>query len=195
MLIKLIKKTSVVLLALNFIACSLFTPVATPTATDIEKEEQAVYSFFVGSNTGAALILQNTSTGISSDPSQESIGYIKPGLKGISNQTIKSYLARNAQPGQLSPNMNLDMDYVLLGTDELAEISSQPNWGELLNEKYPNSHGYTIFSRVGFNNSLDQAVIYVGNVAGPLMGAGYYYLMEKKNGEWIIKEHIIVWIS
>ena len=168
MLIKLLNKASVVLLALNFIACSLFTPVATPTAANIEKEEQAVYSFFVGSDTGTALIL---------------------------NETINSYLARNAQPGQLSPNMNLGMDYALLGTDELAEISSQPNWGELLVETYPNSHGYTIFSRVGFNNSLDQAVIYVGNVAGPLMGAGYYYLMEKKNGEWVIKEQVMAWIS
>jgi hypothetical protein len=116
-------------------------------------------------------------------------------LKDISNETLNSYLARNAQPSQLSPDMNLGMDYILLSADELAEISSQSNWGELLNEKYPNSHGYTVFSRVGFNNSLDQALIYVGNVAGPLMGAGFYYLMEKKNGEWIIREQVMVWIS
>jgi hypothetical protein len=91
--------------------------------------------------------------------------------------------------------MNLGMDYVLLSAAELGKISSQPNWGELVSEKYPNSHGYTIFSRVGFNNSLDQAVIYVGNVAGPMMGAGFYYLMEKKNSKWILKEQINVWIS
>jgi len=48
---------------------------------------------------------------------------------------------------------------------------------------------------VGFNNSLDQAVIYVGNMAGPLIGSGFYYLMEKKNGEWVIKEQVMVWIS
>ena len=87
------------------------------------------------------------------------------------------------------------MDYVLLSADELAKISSQPNWGELLAKKYPNSHGYTIFSRVGFNKTLDQAVIYVGKVAGPMMGSGSYYLMEKKNGLWLLKEQINVWIS
>ena len=91
--------------------------------------------------------------------------------------------------------MNLGVDYVLLSADELAQITSQPNWNEVLNEQYPNSHGYTVFSRVGFNSSLDQAVIYIGNVAGPMMGSGFYYLMEKENGEWVIKEQVMAWIS
>ena len=194
MFIKLLKKGAIVLLALNFIACSILVPAATPTA-DIEEEEQAVYSFFVHDAGGVAIILQETSTNISEDNPEQTMDYIKSGLKDISNETLNSYLARNAQPSQLSPDMNLGMDYILLSADELAEISSQSNWGELLNEKYPNSYGYTVFSRVGFNNSLDQALIYVGNVAGPLMGAGYYYLMEKKNGEWIIREQVMVWIS
>jgi len=197
MFIKLLKTTPIVLLALNFMACSIFTPApeSTPTAADIEKEEQAVYSFFVYDAGGVAIILQDTSTNISGDNPEQSIDYIKSGLNDISSETLESYLARNAQPSRLSSDMNLGMDYVLLSVDELAKISSQPNWGELLAEKYPNSHGYTIFSRVGFNNSLDQAVIYVGNVAGPLMGSGFYYLMEKENGEWAIKEQVMVWIS
>lgn len=44
---------------------------------------------------------------------EHSIEYIKSGLKGISKETLDSYLARNTQPGQLSPDMNLGMDYVL----------------------------------------------------------------------------------
>ena len=139
--------------------------------------------------------MQNTSTNISSDGPQQSIDYIKSGLQSISNETIDNYLARNTQPSPLSPDMNLGVDYVLLSADELAQITSQPNWNEVLNEQYPNSHGYTVFSRVGFNSSLDQAVIYIGNVAGPMMGSGFYYLMEKENGEWVIKEQVMAWIS
>jgi len=197
MFIKLLKKAPIVLFTLNFIACSVFTPASasTPTAADIEKEEQAVYAFFVSGNTGTAIILQDTSTNISSDDPQESIDYIKSGLQSISNETINNYLERNAQPGQLSPDMDLGVDYVLLSTDELSAIMGQADGWAVLNEKYPNSNGYTVFSRVGFNNSLDQAVIYVGNMAGPLMGSGFYYLMEKKNGEWVIKEQVMVWIS
>jgi hypothetical protein len=194
--IKLLKKTSIALLALTFIACSFFIPsVPTPSTADIEKEEQAVYSFFLYDKGGTAIILQETSTNISEKDPKQSIDFIRSGLKNISKETLNSYLARNSKPSQLSPDMKLGMDYVLLSTDELAKISSQPNWGELLNRKYPNSNGYTIFSRVGINNSLDQAVIYVGKVAGPMMGSGSFYLMEKKNGEWVIKEQVMSWIS
>jgi hypothetical protein len=116
-------------------------------------------------------------------------------LPGISNETIDSYVERNVQPSQLAPDMQLGVDYVLLSQEELAEISSQGNWHEILQERYPGSEGYLIFSRVGFNRTLDQAVLYVGDVAGPLMGAGYCYLLEKQNGEWTIKEQTMVWIS
>jgi len=91
--------------------------------------------------------------------------------------------------------MKLDVDYILLSTEELSEITRQSNWGEVITQKYPGSYGYTMFSRVGFNNSLDQAIIYVGQMAAPLMGSGFYYLMEKKNGEWVIKEQVMAWIS
>ena len=195
MFIKLLKKASIVLLVLNFMACSFLIPAAaTPTAADIEKEEQAVYAFFVSGNTGTVVILQETSTNISSDDPQQTIDYIKSGMKSISKETIDNYLERNAKPGQLSPDMQLGADYILLGNDELSTIMKQPNGWDAFYAKY--SHGgYTQFSRVGFNNTLDQAVVYVGGMAGPLMGSGYYYLMEKKNGEWVIKEQVMVWIS
>jgi hypothetical protein len=192
---KMLGNFAIVLLILNFIACSFLTPAPTPTAADIKKEEQSVYSFFLHDSGGVALILQETSTNISEDNPEQSINFIKSGLKNISKETVDSYLARNAKPSQLSPDMKFSMEYKLLSTDELAEISSQADWGQALSEKYPDSHGYIIFSRVGFNNSLDQAVIYVGKIAGPMMGSGSYYLMEKKNGEWLLKEQVMSWIS
>ena len=195
MLIQLLKKSPIFLLVLNLLACSVFTPAGdTPMAADVDKEEQAVYSYFVAENS-RALILQDTSTNMSGDDPQQTVDFIKSGLKGVSNEALDNYVERNKQPGQLSPTMNLGVDYVLLSREELANISSQPNWGELLTEKYPGTHGYIIFSRVGFNHTLDQAVIYVGNVAGPLMGAGYYYLMEKQNGQWLMKQQVMAWIS
>jgi hypothetical protein len=103
-------------------------------------------------------------------------------------------MERNETPGQLSPDMQLGVDYVLLSEEELAEITSQQNWHEIMADKY-GSMGYTVFSRVGFNTSLDQAVLYVGDVQGPLMGAGYYYMLEKENGEWKLTGEIMVWIS
>jgi hypothetical protein len=195
MFTQLLKRSPILLLALNLLACSVLTPaVPTPRAADIDKEEQAVYSYFVAEN-NKALILQDTSTNISNDDPQQTVDFIKSGLTGISSETLDNYLERNKQPSQLSPDMDLGVDYVLVSREDLMKISSQPDWGQLLNTKFPGTHGYIIFSRVGFNNTLDQAVIYVGNVGGPLMGAGYYYLMEKQNGRWVMKEQAMAWIS
>lgn len=177
------------------LACSLFTSAPTPSQADIEREEQDVYALFVRGSPGPAVILQNTSTSTVEEDPKQMIDNIEGGLAGISNATIDSYVDRNAQPSQLSPDMQLGVDYVLLSKEELAEISSQGNWHEILQERFPGSNGYLIFSRVGFNRTLDQAVLYVGEVAGPLMGAGYYYLLEKQNGQWAIQEQTMVWIS
>jgi hypothetical protein len=182
-------------LMLFVLACSLFTPRPTPSVADIEKEEQAIYSFFVGANEGTVLILQETSTNISSTDPKDIRDNIMSGFKNISRETVNSYLERNAKPSQLSPEMDLGVEYTLLTPEELSKITSQPNWHEILNEKYPGSGGYTIFSRVGFNNTLDQAVVYVGQVQGPLMGTGFYNLLEKQDGEWKLMDQIMVWIS
>ena len=183
------------ILILFVLACSQFIPSPTPNTADVEKEEQAIYSFFVGANEGTVLILQETSTSISPLDSKDIRDNIMSGFKNISRETVKSYLERNAEPSQLSLDMDLGAEYTLLTPEELSKITSQPNWHEILNEKYPGSGGYTIFSRVGFNNTLDQAVVYVGQVEGPLMGTGFYNLLEKQDGVWKLMDQIMVWIS
>ncbi|MEW6403744.1 MAG: hypothetical protein AB1649_18270 [Chloroflexota bacterium] len=181
-------------LALNVLACSLFTPAPTPSAEEIEQEEQAVYSFFVNEGEGPVLILQNTSTGITDD-SQQVSDFVQSGLPSLSKETAAGFMERNKESSQLSPDMELGVDYILLSSEELSRITSQPNWGEVLQQEYPGSYGYTMLSHVGFNKTMDQALIYVGDMAGPLMGAGFYYLLEKVNGEWLLKEQVMVWIS
>jgi hypothetical protein len=132
MSIKLFNKLFVFIPVLAAIACSTLVPKPGVKEADIEREEQAVYFFFIGPGNGPFLILQETSTGISEQSPQELRASLKSGFKNITNETIDSYLARNEKPGQLSPDMKLGVDYTLLTTEELAKISSQPNWGDLL---------------------------------------------------------------
>ncbi|MCL4530216.1 MAG: hypothetical protein M1282_12465 [Chloroflexi bacterium] len=182
-------------LTLTFFTCSIFTPTTPkPGAVDIEREEQAVYATFLSGSRGLVLILQDTSTSMGDDP-QRTIDYIRSGLKNMSTETLENFLERNKQPSQLSPDMDLGAPYTLISRDDLHKITSQSNWEDVLNETYPGSHGYMMFSRVGFNDTLGQALVYVGQVARPLMGAGYYYLMEKRKGQWTIKGQVMVWIS
>jgi hypothetical protein len=193
-----LKDLFVPLIALNLLACTAVparTPLATPSVDQIQKEEQAIYAYFLTEVGEPAIILQNTASFLTEADPEESMEYVKSGLDGISKETFENYMARNAQSVALPGNMNLGVQYVILTPEELAEVGSQPNWGKLLAERYPGSNGYTIFSRVGFNNSLDQALVYVGNVGGPLVGSGSYYLLEKKDGKWVMIEQVNVWMS
>lgn len=184
--------TAIFVLALTC-ACAPSAP--KPSAAEIEKEEQAVYDYFVGGAEGKVVIMLETSAIFPQDTPEKVREYLEAEFPEASGEAVESYIERNTQPGELPSDMQLDADFILVPADEIFKITSQPNWDTLLTQTYDGAHGYTVFSRVGFNNTLDQAVIYVGNVAAPLMGAGYYYLMEKKNGQWIIKQQVMVWIS
>jgi hypothetical protein len=166
------------------LACSTLT--LKPAQADIEKEEQAIYSFLLADAGDVALILQDVSTNNPGQTKSELRSY----FENISGETVNSFLERNAEPGQLAPDMQLGKEYILLTPDELSGISSQPNWGEVLKEMYPDSKGYRYFSRVGFSDHLDQALVYSGSVYGPLACNGDYYLFEKVNGEWLLKDTI-----
>jgi len=190
-----LKKALMAFLLVTMLACKALTPTSKPNAADIEREEQAVYSFFVNSADGPAVLLQDTATDISNDDPKQTLEYVKSGLPSVSKETLNNYLDRNKTPSQLSPDMQLSVEYVLLSAEEQQTIFNESNGWDTFYEKYPGSGGYTVLSRVGFNKTLDQALIYVANVGGPLMGAGYYYLLEKKDGEWHIIEQVMVWIS
>ena len=164
-------------------------------SAEISDDEQAVYSVFFAENPDTTLLLQDAASDSSMTSSQKVMDFIKSGLPAVSDETINDYLMNNKQDSQLPAKMNVGVEYQLLSADEFAEISSQPDWGNLLKEKYPGSDGYMFFSRVGFNNALDQALIYVGRVYGPLAGDASYYLLEKKDARWMIVNQIVRVIS
>lgn len=58
------------------------------------------------------------------------------------------------------------------------------------------------FSRIGFNSSLTQALVLVGDCRGEacydsagvfMYSQGFYIMLEKENGEWIIKDQRDAW--
>jgi len=186
----------VILFLITACASQASTPIVSPD--DIEKEEQAVYASFFKNISGTVVILQDTSTQwlpSSSEDLKQRMDYIASGLPNASKETLDNYFERNRrQPSQLSPDMQLGINYILLSEDEFSTIMNQPNGWEAFYGKYSPSV-YMQFSRVGFNETLDEAIVYVGSVPGPMMGSGNYYLLEKKDGQWVIKEQVLAWVS
>ena len=171
------------------------TPVVSPAA--LEKEEQAIYASFLKNNLDTIVIQEETSTEwlpASEDELRQRMEYIASGLPNASNETLDDFFQRNRQSTQLAPNMQLDVHYVLLSADDLSAVMGQPDGWDTFHKMYSPS-GYMQFSRVGFNETVDQAIVYVASIPGPMMGSGNYYLLEKKGGQWNIREQVLAWVS
>ena len=173
------------------------TPTPVVSQADLEKEEQAIYASFLKNNLEPIVIQKDTSTEwlpSSEEELKQRMEYITSGLPNASNETLDNFFQRNRQSTQLSPDMQLGIHYVLVSAEEFSAVMDKPNGWEAFYKKYSPS-GYMQFSRVGFNNTLDQAIIYVGVIPGPMMGSGNYYLLEKQAGQWSIREQVLAWVS
>lgn len=173
------------------------TPTPVVSQAELEKEEQAIYASFLHGNPETIVIQEDTSTGwIPSSESElkQRMDYIASGLPNASNETLDNFFQRNRQSTQLSPEMQLGIPYILVSADAFSAVMDRPNGWDAFYKKYSPS-GYMQFSRVGFNDTVDQAIVYFASIPGPMMGSGNYYLFEKKDGQWSIREQVLAWVS
>ena len=57
------------------------------------------------------------------------------------------------------------------------------------------TRGIVMFSRVGFSDNGDQAMVSMGVRCGDLCGAGGLYLLVKEEGVWKFERATMEWIS
>jgi len=168
------------------------TSISNNTPTIIEEDEQTISALFFNDFSGTiAIVREDTFDSSYPQDEQEARNYIESNLPDISEETLNNYIERNAVSSKLPTTMNLGVEYILISTPEFLEITGESNWGEVLKEKYPGSQGCTSFSRVGFNNSRTQALVYVIRIFEPLVGGGGYYLLEYHAGKWDIIDQFI----
>jgi hypothetical protein len=175
------------------------TPVTTPSADRIAQEEAAVYAAALEGLYGApAYVLISTTatdaTGV--DNTRQTLSYVLGNLHDVASQTTASFLARNAQATSLPADLELGAPYSLLSRTDMSAIfgQNQDGW-QVFYDSYPDAPGITTLSRAGFNPGLDQALVYVGTQSRYLAGAGYYLLLKKVDGAWVIDQQVMTWIS
>jgi hypothetical protein len=98
----------------------------------------------------------------------------------ISQETIDDYVAKNAKSYQLTKSFNLKLEYVLIPKEE-SDLS--------------NLVGSIALSRVGFDSSGRQALVYIRDYCGPLCGSGRYILLVKNGQRWMVKKEFTSWVS
>ena len=106
----------------------------------------------------------------------------------VSKETLDDFLQRNKTNRWLTRKFQLDFAYIiadgaeihrLIGTNPLSE------WKDFF-KQYPASHGFFNLSRVGFNESMDQALVYSGWSCQGLCGQWEFTLLARKDGVWTV---------
>ena len=124
--------------------------------------------------------------------------YLSEKLKLYSDDLFKNYLTANQKRYRLERKLNVKIEYRFY-TDKDQEALHQGNdlrkfWTEFY-LRFPGSSGIVTFSRVGYSPDGNTAMVYVGNSCGGLCGTGYDIILVKENGNWKIKEGVMLWIS
>ena len=194
------RKFLLVILVIVLPACAATpAPLPTPSEAQIDTGQQNVYAALLQKLYSASsyVIMDSTATGPSGvGDTASTLDLMIQNLPGLEQQTADSFRVRNEAAYPVPPDMHLGSAYALLSQPNMRQIFSQNRDGwQLFYEIYPGTAGITTLSRVGFNATLDQALVYVGTLSHWLAGAGYYVLLKKVNGAWIVDQQVMSWIS
>lgn len=184
---------------------------STPTAANLDQadseagvsnEEYEIYSslikeLYIEPNTKQVVIEERTfryDFAIQDDePWREKWKDKKKGL-AVDDSAADDYEAKNGQKWLLNKDsFKLPVKVTLITDLDLKSIF-HGNWGELTwisyYRKFPDARGFVMLSRIGFNTSRNQALIYVGSRCGPGCGDLHFLLMQKENGVWVTKKDL-----
>lgn len=111
--------------------------------------------------------------------------------------TVTSFKQRNQGTDLLSNRFSVSVPIVLITHQELTALSdkSPGHFWEVLRQRHPKAIGIFRISRIGFNSTRTQAIVYIEYRSGEEGGDGRYVLVHKKNGVWICVRRAVAWMS
>ena len=167
---------------------------------DRTTEEYGVYSalmdgFSRASQANVLLVASQTIPTLPQDHGVDQNEFFKHQLpEATSRETFDDYRIVEGQPINITNAISLKRKYVLISNQEAKsyfENSKSPN----VLEKYPDSGGrITMLSRVGFNQKMNEALVYAWGYCGGDCGV-VAYLLRKEDGVWKIKDKNSTFLS
>ncbi len=112
----------------------------------------------------------------------------------IDRSAAEDYEAKNSSKSLLNKSMFKLPVKLNLITDLDLKAIFHGHWGELewidYYRRYPESTGFVMLSRIGFNTEHTQGLLYIGSRCGPGCGDINFLLLEKVNGTWTTKKEL-----
>ncbi len=103
--------------------------------------------------------------------------------------TIQDFVIKACTGGSLSESFRADLRKTFGEAGSIHQAASKAS------EQASPRAGFVSFSRVGFDSTLDEAVVETSVVCGGLCGHGDRYVLRKRHGRWEVVNAEMTWIS
>lgn len=182
----------------------LFAAPTTAAQVEVRDEDYKVYSAILSATNwiGKArvhLIIRTTLTseGVVGIPGIDDRSTLLKKLAPLSDEVLNDYEQVNQSEFNLSDKFKLKPRLLLIDERETHGIfawHAVDGWNHF-HKRFPDSDGFTKFSRVGFDANKSLALVYVSYSCDRRCAEGGYYLLEKGNHGWKVTSKYAVWVS
>jgi len=107
---------------------------------------------------------------------------------------VESFLAAIGDARDLRRAFPTDVNVPVLVRSALDDMFRRGVW-EALYAAHPNAPGFFTFSRVGFDASGAQALVYMAHSYGNPGGVGQFIRLTRAGASWMIANRCTVWMS
>ncbi|HWQ45551.1 MAG TPA: hypothetical protein VN376_01725 [Longilinea sp.] len=196
------KKTLfITLLVILIVGCTCQLPHYLPTPRPEETNEDEDYAVlgallqYVASEASQYVLVDTSTTGFGFDnSSSDQFDYLSEQLPQLTRDMIDNWQAANTDAITWENEFDLGVPVVFISQDELDKLQDDVYWTGF-HTQYPEVGGYFEISRPGFNETGDQALVYLSFFAGSLAAHGTFYLLSYENGVWQVVGEAMIWIS
>lgn len=171
-----------------------------PISDTLARDEYAVYRDIISEEfggRGATIVKEKTyvphnQAGLSSTIREQ---MEKEFGKQLKEGLIDRFIAVNLKPAVINQDMlGLKGATVLAPEAEKELFPSDQTYYEDFRSRYPSPARLVEFSRVAFDGKAETAVAYFGKIFySERDGAGYYVLLKKAKGKWVIDKRMAAW--
>ncbi|MBU2044498.1 MAG: hypothetical protein KJ619_04670 [Candidatus Omnitrophica bacterium] len=166
-----------------------------------EPEEYLIYSTAIDSWCGddklaEIFIRDHTAIYQSGQPVETELNYLREKMPTLGDQIINDFKAKNIKAYSLEPFLNQRANCTIVSQAELNAIFDHNPYWDRYYRRNPRSEGIITFSRVGFNQTRDQALLHVGSQWDRATGSGIYIMFSRqKDSSWKVESELRSWNS
>ena len=122
--------------------------------------------------------------------------YVRADMPELTQDTINDFIAKNLKSYPLGRFIELEPNYMVISQAEINDLFEFKDGWKRFYKQYPDANGIFTFSRVGFNYTKTQALVYVANQWDHSTGAGVYIFLKKRSdGTWDVGKELRIWNS